>query len=100
LISRSLNGLTVLTKTTDSSGLTETDYVNTRHMYFDDEADLIVDPTYWGRGKEVDYNDFSIYISKTGYETYFTKQTLSAPTTQTVTLKKAVPILIGTSGQT
>jgi hypothetical protein len=89
------NGLTVLTKTTDSDGLTETDYVNTRHMYFDDEADLGVSPQYWGRGKEVDYNDFSIYISKTGYETYFTKQTLSAPTTQTVTLKKAVPLLIG-----
>ena len=43
-------------------------------------------------------NPFTITISKTGYETYFAKQTLSAPTNQTITLKKAVPLLIDNQG--
>jgi len=46
------------------------------------------------------YSPFTITISKAGYETYYAKRNISEKITQTVTLKKAVPLLIGTSGQT
>ena len=43
-------------------------------------------------------NPFTITISKTGYETYYQKQSIKSKINQTITLKKAVPLLIDNQG--
>ena len=44
-------------------------------------------------------NPFTITISKAGYETYYQKQNITSKIDQTITLKKAVPILLSDKGQ-
>jgi len=93
------DGTVALTKTTDSSGLTASDYILTTHAYFDDDADLSVAPAYWGRGKQIGYSPFEIYITKTGYETYYIKKDITEKINETIPLKKATPILFDTEGK-
>jgi hypothetical protein len=94
LVVKNKDGATVLTKISDVNGDTPPDYINTVHSYFDDNADLSLSPTYWGRGKEVDYSPFTVFLSKVGYETYMTKVDITGKLSQTVTLKKIKKYLV------
>jgi len=48
---------------------------------------------------DADYNPFTLIVSKDGYETYYQKQNITSKIDQTITLKKAVPILLSDKGQ-
>ena len=95
VVIKNKDGDIVLTETTDSNGDTASDYILTTHAYYDDNADVSVAPTNTGRGKRVTYSPFEIYITKTGYETYYIKKDITAKVDETIALKKAVPLLIG-----
>ena len=84
---------------TDEHGNTSGDFINTKHYYFDRDADLSVSPTYTGRGKLEIYSPFKIKISKDGYETYFVEKNIFEKQNETQALKKAIPTMIGTKGE-
>jgi len=50
--------------------------------------------------KKTDYNPYTVIVTKVGYETYYNKRNITSKNiTETITLKKAVPILLSDKGQ-
>ena len=102
VIIKDKDGNVVLTKTTDVGGLSEKTYVMIDRYYYDEvnadrtgvnltnnEIQRFADRIYELK------SPFEIYITKTGYETYYIKKDITAKVNETIALKKAVPLLIG-----
>jgi hypothetical protein len=53
-------------------------------------------PTKWSTARKF---PFEIFITKTGYETYYIKKDITAKVDETIALKKAVPLMIDTKGK-
>ena len=91
VVMKNKNGDTLFTATTNSSGVI-TEQVFTQRDWFFDPINY---PTLINKIGFTTYSPFEIYITKTGYETYYIKKDITAKVNETIALKKAVPLLIG-----
>lgn len=81
---------TTSTLSTDANGkITPTKRIVSQ-TYFDKDT-TETDSNY----KKDTMSPFEIFITKTGYETYYIKKDITAKIDETIALKKAVPLLIG-----
>ena len=96
VVMKNKNGDTLFTATTNSSGVI-TEQVFTQRDWFFDPINY---PTLINKIGFTTYSPFEIYITKTGYETYYIKKDITAKVDETIALKTAVPVLVDTNGKT
>ena len=82
------SGTLLLDLTTDANGEVADEIIMSETTFSDTGVKSVAE-----------YGPFDIYISKTGYETYHQKKDITAKVEETVTLKKAIPVMIDSKGK-
>ena len=90
VVCKDKNGTTLFTTTTGVDGKITQQTVTQREWFLDP----INYYTNYGQIGSIDSDPFQIYISKVGYETYFTKKNITNKIDDVITLKTATPLMI------